>query len=88
MIVMQAELILDARNATGECPVWDAKEQALYWVDIPAKRLHRWSPLDNRTQSWEARASQAMATAVGWPARKTGCSGYVQTTTAPLRRIG
>jgi sugar lactone lactonase YvrE len=54
MIVMQAELILDARNATGECPVWNAQEQALYWVDIPAKRLNRWSPLDNRTQSWEA----------------------------------
>jgi len=54
MIVMQAELILDARNATGECPVWNAQEQALYWVDIPAKRLHRWSPLDNSTQSWEA----------------------------------
>jgi sugar lactone lactonase YvrE len=54
MNVMQAELILDARNATGECPVWNAQEQALYWVDIPARRLHRWSPLDNRAQSWEA----------------------------------
>ena len=50
---MHAELILDARNATGECPVWNAQEQALYWVDIPAKRLNRWSALDQRTQSWE-----------------------------------
>jgi len=50
---MHAVLILDARNATGESPVWDAQEQALYWVDIPAKRLHRWNPADNRTQSWE-----------------------------------
>lgn len=39
---MQAELILDARNATGESPVWDAREGALYWVDIPAGQLHRW----------------------------------------------
>ena len=38
---MQAELILDARNGTGESPVWRADEQALYWVDIPAKQLHR-----------------------------------------------
>lgn len=51
---MQAELILDARNATGECPVWNAREQALYWVDIPARRLHRWSPQDGTTSSWEA----------------------------------
>ena len=51
---MHAELILDARNATGESPVWNAQEQALYWVDIPARRLHRWSPRDNQAQSWEA----------------------------------
>ncbi|SFB53570.1 SMP-30/gluconolactonase/LRE family protein [Azotobacter beijerinckii] len=51
---MQAELVLDARNGTGESPVWNAAEQALYWVDIPARRLHRWRPADNATQSWEA----------------------------------
>lgn len=51
---MHAQLILDARNATGESPVWDPQEQALYWVDIPARRLHRWSPLDNLAQNWEA----------------------------------
>lgn len=52
--MMQAELILDARNATGECPVWHVGEQALYWVDIPARKLNRWSSLDHRQQSWEA----------------------------------
>ncbi|HBX55842.1 glucurono-1,5-lactonase [Pseudomonas sp. UBA2684] len=51
---MHAELILDARNATGESPVWSAAEQALYWVDIPAKRLHRWSAANGQTQSWAA----------------------------------
>jgi sugar lactone lactonase YvrE len=51
---MQAELILDARNATGESPVWNAREQTLYWVDIPARRLNRWSVQGNQTQSWEA----------------------------------
>ncbi|RZI96155.1 MAG: SMP-30/gluconolactonase/LRE family protein [Variovorax sp.] len=39
----KAELVVDARNATGESPVWRSDEQALYWVDIPARRLHRWS---------------------------------------------
>lgn len=51
---MQAQLVLDARNATGESPVWDPREQALYWVDIPARRLHRWSAQNNSTRSWEA----------------------------------
>jgi sugar lactone lactonase YvrE len=37
----QVELVLDARNATGESPVWHAGEQALYWVDIPARNLFR-----------------------------------------------
>ena len=41
---MNAELLVDARNATGECPVWHVAEQALYWVDIPAKRLQRTAP--------------------------------------------
>ncbi|RMQ49174.1 Senescence marker protein-30 protein [Pseudomonas cichorii] len=51
---MDAELIFDARNATGESPVWSIREQALYWVDIPAGHLYRWSAADNRTQSWKA----------------------------------
>ncbi|GFM49824.1 gluconolactonase [Pseudomonas cichorii] len=50
---MDAELIFDARNATGESPVWSVREQALYWVDIPAGRLYRWNAADNRTQSWK-----------------------------------
>ncbi|NER59097.1 SMP-30/gluconolactonase/LRE family protein [Pseudomonas sp. MAFF212428] len=50
---MTAELIVDARNATGESPVWQPHENALYWVDIPAGRLHRWQ-LDGQTTSWQA----------------------------------
>jgi len=40
-----AELILDVRNGTGESPVWHPGEQALYWVDIPGRAVHRWSPV-------------------------------------------
>lgn len=66
---MSAELIVDARNATGESPVWNAAEQALYWVDIPAGRLHRWSVADGQTQSWQADemlACLAMHPSGGW----------------------
>ena len=28
----------------GESPFWHPDEQALYWVDIPGRALHRWQP--------------------------------------------
>jgi sugar lactone lactonase YvrE len=49
---MQAELILDARNGTGESPVWSAEEQVLYWVDIPARQLHRLDPASGVHTTW------------------------------------
>jgi sugar lactone lactonase YvrE len=51
---MKAELVIDARNATGESPVWRAGEQALYWVDIPARRLFRWNAADGQVRHWTA----------------------------------
>ena len=46
---MTAALILDARNATGESPVWSTEQQALYWVDIPENRLPSvWGVMANR----------------------------------------
>ena len=48
-----AELILDARCATGESPVWRAQEQALYWTDIPPGVLHRWWAQTQRHTEWQ-----------------------------------
>jgi sugar lactone lactonase YvrE len=56
---MSAELVVDARNATGESPVWSAAEQALYWVDIPAGTLHSWQPGNGQRGEW--RSDQALA---------------------------
>jgi sugar lactone lactonase YvrE len=44
--------VLDARAELGECPVWSAEEQALYWVDIRAPALHRLDPDTGETRSW------------------------------------
>lgn len=49
-----AELVVDARHATGESPVWLAAEQALYWVDIPAGQLWRWAAATGETRHWQA----------------------------------
>ncbi|MFI5445315.1 SMP-30/gluconolactonase/LRE family protein [Polaromonas sp. UC242_47] len=50
----QAELVLDSRNATGESPVWQVAEQALYWVDIPARQLCRWQAATGEVTNWAA----------------------------------
>ncbi|MBV8618059.1 MAG: SMP-30/gluconolactonase/LRE family protein [Curvibacter sp.] len=49
-----AELVLDARCGVGESPLWSVAEQALYWVDIPAGRLHRWDAQSGLSRHWQA----------------------------------
>ena len=67
---IKAELVLDARNGTGESPVWHGAEQALYWVDIPERTLCRWTPANGQSQSWLAPEMLAcvarMDTSNGW----------------------
>jgi sugar lactone lactonase YvrE len=36
--------VLDIKASLGECPVWSAAEQVLYWVDINAPSLNRYDP--------------------------------------------
>jgi sugar lactone lactonase YvrE len=37
----------------GESPAWHAEQGALYWVDIPGRRLHRWHPASARHDAWD-----------------------------------
>jgi len=46
--------LTEAVHAVGECPVWRAAEAALYWVDIPARRIHRLHPETLGARSWAA----------------------------------
>lgn len=62
-----AELLLDARCATGESPVWRAQEQALYWTDIPARVLHRWAMGQGAVQRG---AAQPLSAATGPDAQR------------------
>jgi sugar lactone lactonase YvrE len=36
--------MLDIKASLGECPVWSAADQALYWIDINAPSLNRFDP--------------------------------------------
>ncbi|MEZ0064606.1 sugar lactone lactonase YvrE [Streptacidiphilus sp. MAP12-20] len=43
-VVHQPRPVLDVRAALGEGPLWDARENVLWWVDIPRGELHRYDP--------------------------------------------
>lgn len=36
----------------GESPLWHPREQALYWVDIPGRRLNRYDPASDARRQW------------------------------------
>ena len=50
---LAVECVVDARNTIGESPVWSPRDAALYWVDIPAGRVLRWSPATGEQRSWQ-----------------------------------
>jgi sugar lactone lactonase YvrE len=48
-----ARLVLDAKNIVGESIVWSAADEALYWVDIGGRSIHRLDPAKGRHDSWK-----------------------------------
>jgi D-xylonolactonase len=45
--------IADVKAILGEGPVWVAREEALYWVDIKGKRVFRLDAADGSVSSWQ-----------------------------------
>lgn len=70
-MAVEAQLVLDARNAVGESPVWSAAEDTLYWVDIPLRTLWSWQARTGITRQWtlpEMAGCVAPHSAGGWVA--------------------
>ncbi|MDB5689822.1 MAG: SMP-30/gluconolactonase/LRE family protein [Sphingomonas bacterium] len=45
---------VDTRHCmVGEGPLWDVAEQALYYIDIVGKAVHRFDPAAGETRSWD-----------------------------------
>jgi sugar lactone lactonase YvrE len=38
---MSVERVIDSADRLGECPLWDERSQALWWVDILAPAIKR-----------------------------------------------
>lgn len=50
---MKITLIDTHRCTIGEGPVWDVAEQALYFIDILAKKVLRFDPANGKTRRWD-----------------------------------
>lgn len=46
------DVLCPVRNQVGESPVWSVAEQALYWVDIEARRVYRFDWATRAERSW------------------------------------
>lgn len=44
-------LLIDSSCSLGEGPRWHSGERRLYWVDIDTCTLHRWNPVDGKTDT-------------------------------------
>lgn len=60
---MRAELAYDARAVLGECPLWNPRENRLYWVDIDPGAIHVFDPASGADR----------ATTLGW---MIGCIAF------------
>ncbi len=49
----QARILTATRDRVGESPVWDVAAQALYWVDIEGRHIHRFDWTSGQHQSWD-----------------------------------
>jgi L-arabinonolactonase len=52
MAAPRVHYILEARNLLGEGPIWDTRDNALYWVDIHAPALLRFDPANSKAAHW------------------------------------
>ena len=68
---MSWQVRCDGRNLLGEGPLWCARENAVYWVDILAPALHRLSLDDGAVASWR------MPEKTGWVIPRAGNPGFI-----------
>lgn len=47
------DLLLDTHALVGEGPLWDEKNQLLYWVDILSSQLYAYDPATGENETWD-----------------------------------
>ncbi len=51
--MLRIELLIDAKAALGEGPLWDVTEQRLYWIDSFGNKVHRCDAAGRDRRSWD-----------------------------------
>ncbi len=51
-VLSEARIVSTTRDKVGESPVWDVETQALYWVDIEGRHIHRLDWASGQQQTW------------------------------------
>ena len=46
--MIEPQIVVNAAHRNAECPVWHAQHQCLYWTDIPAGKMFRYDPQENK----------------------------------------
>ena len=50
--MLQIDFLGEQRDRLGECPVWDERRQALYWIDSKRCLIHRCLPATGERRQW------------------------------------
>jgi L-arabinonolactonase len=50
--MLRIELLIDAKAALGEGPLWDVEEQRLYWIDSLAPAIHACDAAGGSRRTW------------------------------------
>lgn len=61
----------ERRDALGEGPLWSAREHALFWVDILARKVQRLSLRDESVTCWD------MPEMIGWVIEREQTAGFI-----------
>jgi xylono-1,5-lactonase len=52
-MMMTPECVAPTGCVQGECPVWSASENRLWWVDVKRAKLHRYNPKTRNTRRYD-----------------------------------
>jgi sugar lactone lactonase YvrE len=71
----EVRCVAETRCLVGECPIWDAEKDVLYWSDINGMRLYCLDIRSGRVRHWQFDATVsalALTSAPGWLLVATG----------------
>ncbi len=61
----------EQRDELGEGPLWSARHNAVFWVDILSRLLYRYSLADNSVRSW------SLPERIGWVIERRERAGFI-----------